>query len=162
MKLLVTLFFIIPFFSFSQLVTKNEKVLFSFETSSGKKMVLVTNSKNDYLQYRFGTNKNIEMIFPEEKNSSSWKKFQYNSYSRGGGIGNAAQEIDNLAFTNNNVVYTIYRAYFSEGNSFITGILIDKNSKKNRIKGKYSSIVGGLYKVAEAGNMKNGDIGLEF
>lgn len=162
MKFLVALFFVMPFFSFSQLVAKNEKVLFSFDTSNGKKMVLVTNSNNEYLQYRFGTNKKIEMIFPQEKNKDSWKKFQYNSYSRGGGIDNAAQEIDNLVFTNNNVVYTIYTAYFSEGNRFLTGILIDKNSKRSRIKGKYNTIVESLQNVAEKGNMEKEDIGLEF
>ena len=77
-------------------------------------MFLVKDKENKYIQYRFGTNNKIELEFPVERNKESWKKFQYNSYWRGGGKENSGMEIDNLQFTKNGFTYLIFRTYFSE------------------------------------------------
>lgn len=85
-KLLIILYLLVPLTFWAQYLLPNEEIIYSFETKNGKKMSLVKDKTNKYIQYRFGTKNKVEMEFPSEKNKESWKKFHYNSYWRGGGI----------------------------------------------------------------------------
>ena len=79
-KIILLLFLALPLVAFSQYVLKGEVVIFSFETNGGKKMMLVKAKDNSYIQYRFGTKSKIEFQYPEFRNETSWRKFEYNSY----------------------------------------------------------------------------------
>jgi len=162
-KLLIILYLLIPLTFWAQHILPNEEVIYSFSTQNGKKMTLVKDKNNQYIQYRFGTANKIEMEFPKERTKESWKKFHYNSYFRGGGIDNAAMEIDNILFTNNSFEYVIFRAYHSEGNDYSAGIVIkDSKGKETRIKGNYKTVKGCICNLEETGMIEREDIGLTF
>lgn len=157
------LFFVLPLKFWAQYLLPNEEIIYSFETTNGKKMALVKDKNNIYIQYRFGTKNKVEMEFPAKRNEESWKKFGYNSYMRGGGKNNAGMEIDNLQFSNNGFEYLIYRAYFSEGESFKAGIIItDSKSKETRINGNYKTVKGCICNLEDTKMIKKEDIGLQF
>lgn len=150
MKIFIILFFmLVPIGSYSQFVLANEEVIYSFATGNLKKMVLVKDKNNEYIQYRFGTKNKVEMEFSTERSKESWKMFHYIFYMRGGGKANSAQEIANLGFTNNDFHYVIYSTYFSEKDEIATGILVTdmKNNKTTRIKGIVSSRIGSLFSL---------------
>lgn len=129
---------------------KNEEVIFSFKTENGKKMVLAKDKENGYIIYRFGTDKKIELEYPE-KNKESWDKFTFAYYSRGGGVKNAAMDLNNVLFKINNFEYSIQQNYYSESDEFQTGIFIRDllKDKSSEIEGKYNSIKGTLYKFRD-------------
>ena len=72
--------------------------------------MLAKDKDNRYLIYRFGTKDKIEFEFPD-KNESSWTKFKYSYYSRGGGKRNAAQDLIHISFINNGYKYFLYDTY---------------------------------------------------
>jgi hypothetical protein len=47
--------------------SSNEEVIYSFETKNGKRMTLVKDKKDGYIQYRFGSRNHVEMEFPSEQ-----------------------------------------------------------------------------------------------
>ncbi|QDP84106.1 hypothetical protein FNJ88_00500 [Chryseobacterium sp. SNU WT5] len=128
---------LIPLNLFSQYLFENEEVLYSFKTTNNKRVVVIKEKNNEYIQYRFGTPDRIEMEFPAERNKESWALFQYIFYVRGGGKANSGQEIANLCFTNKGYKYLIYDTYFAESEKLATGILVTnlQNNKTTRIKG---------------------------
>lgn len=162
-KYLILLSFLIPMTIWSQYLLPNEEVIYSFETKNGKKMSLVKDKQNQYIQYRFGTKSKIEMEFPAERTKESWKKFHYNSYMRGGGKDNAGMEIDNLLFKNNGYEYVIFRTYHSEGEDFSAGIIIkDNKGKESRITGNYKTVKGCICNLEATEMIEKEDIGLSF
>jgi hypothetical protein len=84
-----------------------ETVVFSFVTKAGKTAALCQGPKEAYLVYRFGTAAKIELQYPAKLDASSWQKFTYWSYHRGGGAHNAGLEIAKLKFTNQGVKYEL-------------------------------------------------------
>lgn len=162
-KYIFILTFLIPATFWAQYLLPNEEVIYSFETKNGKKMSLVKDKKNQYIQYRFGTKNKVEMEFPAERTKESWKKFHYNSYMRGGGKDNAGMEIDNLLFKNNGYEYVIFRAYHSEGNDYSAGIIIkDSKGKESRISGNYKTVERCICNLQDTGMIEREDIGLTF
>lgn len=162
-KLVFILAFLIPATIWAQYLLPNEEVIYSFETKNGKKMSLVKDKTNTYIQYRFGTKTKVEMEFPAEKTKESWKKFHYNSYMRGGGIQNAGMEVDNLSFKNNGYEYLLFRTYHAEGEDYSAGIIItDGKGKETRINGNYKTVKGCICSLEETGMIQKEDIGLNF
>ena len=162
-KLLIILYLLVPLTFWAQHLLPNEEVIYSFNTQNGKKMTLVKDKNNKYIQYRFGTPSKIEMKFPKERTKESWKKFHYNSYWRGGGIQNAGMEIDNLSFNHNGYDYLLFRTYHAEGEVYTAGIIIkDKKGKETRIKGNYKTVKGCICNLEETKMIEREDIGLTF
>ncbi|MFC7348145.1 hypothetical protein ACFQO9_15610 [Chryseobacterium zhengzhouense] len=162
-KLLLIIYLLIPLTFWAQHLLPNEEVIYSFSTQSGKKMTLVKDKNNQYIQYRFGSPNKIEMEFPKERTKESWKKFHYNSYWRGGGIQNAGMEIDNLSFNHNGYDYLLFRTYHAEGEVYTAGIIIkDKKGKETRIKGNYKTVKGCICNLEETKMIEREDIGLTF
>jgi hypothetical protein len=144
-------------------VNDNEEIIYSFKTKSGKQLIIVKDTANAYIQYRFGKEKNIEMKYPEISSKESWNKFKYNSYLRGGGKENAGMEIDNLQFKKNGYTYLIYRAYFAENEKNSAGIIItDSQNKEIRINGIASTITGCICNLEDTQLIEKTDIGLSF
>lgn len=153
----------IPMFSLAQYLLPNEETVFSFKTGNGKVMALVKDKKNEYIQYRFGSKDHVEMEFPDERTKESWKKFQYNSYHRGGGKENAGMEVDNLSFTNNAYQYLLFRTYFAEDEKVTAGIIVmDSKGKETRISSNYKTIEGCICNLEDTGMIQKEDIGLTF
>lgn len=166
MKIYITLFILFfPLGIYSQYVLENESVIYSFKTGNDKKMVLVKDKNNKYVQYRFGTKNKIEMQFPANRTEESWKQFHYIFYSRGGGKENSGQEIANLSFTTDGYEYLIYDTYFSENEKLATGILV-KNlrlDKTFRLNGIVKNRVGSLFSLnLETPLVFDESLGLEF
>ncbi|HEX7869659.1 MAG TPA: hypothetical protein VF455_06040 [Chryseobacterium sp.] len=162
-KLFIILYLLVPLTFWAQHLLPNEEVIYSFETKNGKKMSLVKDKTNKYIQYSFGTKNKVEMEFPAERTKESWKKFHYNSYWRGGGIQNAGMEIDNLSFNNNGYDYLLFRTYHAEGEVYTAGIIIkDKKGKETRIKGNYKTVEGCICNLQDTGMIEREDIGLTF
>ncbi len=128
-------------------ILPNEKVVFSFSTKTGKKLVLAKDSKNKYLIYRFGTIEKIELEYPKTKNKDSFKQFTFSFYTRGGGVQNAGMELNGLHFEIDNFEYSLYENYYAEGNINEIGVSI-KNLKTEKIidiKGNYKTLKGTLF-----------------
>lgn len=66
-----------------------ETPVFSFKTNGGKVATLCRGPKGSYLVYRFGTAAKVELQYPDKLDASSWQKFTYWSYTRGGGAANS-------------------------------------------------------------------------
>lgn len=161
MKYLVFLALCFPAILWAQYLQPNEEIVYSFETKTGKRMALIKDKKNEYIQYRFGTKNHIEMEFPAERTQESWKKFKYNSYSRGGGKQNAGMELEYLSFINNGYTYLLYRTYHAEDESFSAGITItDSKGKETDITGVYKTVKGCLCNLEDTGMIKKEDTGL--
>lgn len=146
MKKLLFLFALaLPFSIWAQYLLPNEEIIYSFETKNGKKMTLVKDKKDEYIQYRFGNKNKVEMEFPAARTKDSWKKFTYNSYMRGGGKQNSGMEVYYLSFKNNGYQYQLYKSYYAEDVSYSTGVTVtDAQGKETDITGIYKSIKGNL------------------
>jgi hypothetical protein len=93
-----------------------ETTLFSFVTERGKTVSLCEGPKSAYLVYRFGTAAKVELQYPAVLDASSWKKFTYSWYFRGGGLANAGHSDAQLVFHNGKVTYELYdMAHAEEG-----------------------------------------------
>ena len=146
-----------------QLIYENDELIYSFKTENKKQIFIVKDKSNAYIKYRYGNNGKIELEFPKESNKDSWKKFQYNSYWRGGGKDNSGMEIDNLQFTNGGYTYLIYRTYFAENEKNNTGIIITNSTNKEiRINGMANTIKGCICNLEDTGLIEKTDIGLSF
>ncbi|KPE49559.1 hypothetical protein [Chryseobacterium indologenes] len=160
MKYLI-LFTLFPAVLWAQYLRPNEEIIYSFETGNGKKMTLVKDKQDEYIQYRFGSKNKIEMEFPPERNKESWKRFRYNSYYRGGGKQNAGMELNYLLFTNNGYSYKLYRTYQAEDESFSAGIIItDTKGKETDIESSYKTVKGCLCSLEDNKLIKKEDFGL--
>lgn len=124
---------------------KNEILIYSFETTNGKKLVLAKDMTNKYIIYRFGTKNKIEFEFPE-KNKDSWKKFKYSFYFRGGGIQNEGMDLNYITFSNQEYDYIIYDTYYSINKISSVGIKISNKITKKTIDigGEINSRKGSL------------------
>lgn len=160
-KYLILFALTFPLSIWAQYLLPNEEIMYSFETKSGKKMTLVKDKKNEYIQYRFGNKNHVDMEFPSERTKDSWKKFKYNSYSRGGGKQNAGMELNYLTFTNNGYQYQLFRSYYAEDESYSTGITVtDSKGKETNIAGIYKTIKGCMCHIEESGLIEKEDTGL--
>ena len=90
-----------------------ESTVFSFLTESGKTVSLCAGPKSAYLVYRFGTAAKTELQYPAVLDASSWQKFTYWAYHRGGGVANASEELRQLSFKNKGVEYQLYYDVFA-------------------------------------------------
>lgn len=124
---------------------QNEELIYSFKTQNGKKMLLTKDKNDNYIIYRFGTKTKIEFEFPE-KLKTSWSKFKYSFYLRGGGKINEAMDLNYISFINKNYKYVIYDTYFSVENKTNIGVkIIDlRTGKIIDIKGNLKSRRGNL------------------
>ena len=103
MKQITSLFlflFCLNFYSYSQKYSlNNEKLIFSFQTNTGKIITLCSEKTGKYLIYRFGRKANIQLEFPKSKDKLSWQKFEYSYWLRGGGVQNEGMDVNYVAFT---------------------------------------------------------------
>lgn len=124
MKYFLLSFLIISIQSKAQkYILQNEKLIFSFQTKKGKYLTIAKDSTDKYIVYRFGTKDKVEFEYPE-KNRSSWSKFKYAFYLRGGGLQNEGEDRNYIYFTNQNIRYTVYDEYYAVGSKTLIGIKV--------------------------------------
>lgn len=140
-------------------VLENEKIIYSFQTKKGKIMVLCSDKKGKYIVYRFGTKSKIELEFPDKKDKSSWGKFEYSYWLRGGGIENEGVDLNYVVFTIDKNKYVIYNAYFENGDRYETGIKVINllNESIVKITGNYETITGTLSDFRLDRSIKEGE-----
>ncbi len=138
-----------------------ETTLFSFATKTGKTAALCRGPKGAYLVYRFGTAVNVELQYPAKLDASSWKKFTYWSYRRGGGAHNAGLETYQLSFVNNGVEYTIvdevtalYDKQHEEIYPRTTNVVVTVKGKAITVVGNSDTAVGELVAVSHDHKVK--------
>jgi hypothetical protein len=126
-------------------ILPNEKLIYSFETQKGKKLVLAKDKNDKYIIYRFGSENKIEFEFPK-KTKESWNLFKYSFYLRGGGIQNEGMDLNYIKFINGDYKYVIYDTYYAVENEKSIGIIITNliNNKITNIKGKEKTRKGDL------------------
>lgn len=132
----------------SPFILPNEVLVLSFKTKKNKLLFVCRDQENKYLVYRFGSKTKIELQYPEKLDPSSFKKFDYSTYLRPGGVENLGMSLDYLSFTNSGYRYVIYKTYASEsvGNENEIGIRIIhlKTKKETKIEGDFDTFEGGF------------------
>ena len=137
----------------------NEDLIFSFQTKSAKILTVCIDKDGGYIVYRFGTSEKIEMEYPENKDKSSFGKFEYSGWMRGGGVRNEGMQLDYLVFTVNNFKYIIYDTYFAVGDKFNIGIKVinTQTNQTTNIKGIYETRKGILSDLRFDDRIKKGE-----
>jgi len=146
MKSLFIVTFLVAFHGFGQVyLLENEECLFSFKTHHGKTLMIAKDKANDYLVYRYGSESEVELTYPQSKNNS-WNMFYYSSYYRGGGIENSAMDLNYLYFNIGHYKYVVYDEYHAELNCLFCGIIVINEAKneKTYINGDRASVKGSL------------------
>ena len=135
MKIQAIIYLILIFcFSCSpEYVKDSEKIIYSFESVDGKKLVVVTDTISDYLACRFGTEGEFEFEYPDDK-KDSWVQFQYSYYMRGGGPGNAGMDLNFLYFGDDDYNYIVFDEYAAENDTSICGIRIINLKTKETVE----------------------------
>lgn len=126
-----------------------ENLIFSFQTEkSGKTVSLCTSKDNRYIVYRFGTKDNVELEFPQVK-ETSWDQFTYSHYLRGGGADNSGLELDSLKFENNGYEYEVYQEYDATSGETLTGVRVTEQAsgKVTDIRGAADTVIGYWYEL---------------
>ncbi len=140
---LIQFFLFVFSLSFGQCyVLKNEEILFSFKTKNGKKIVLAKDINNEYIIYRFGTSKKIELEYPKEKSKNSWNLFTYDYYHKPGGPENNAMYLNSVYFKIGTYQYSIFSNVYltnekNDDYEFGVSVFNSKNGKTTTIKGTY-------------------------
>jgi len=130
-----------------------ETTFFSFVTRSGKTVALCEGPKGAYLVYRFGTAAKVELQYPAVLDASSWRKFTYFRYTRGGGLANAGRSEYRLSFRNGKVNYELYDMEHAEADKdgdeiYLRDVGITVADGVD-ISGKNSTVRGSLYLDSE-------------
>ena len=122
----------------------NEETVFAFQLENNK-WVSVNKEKNGkYLVYRFGNKDKIELQVPAVLDTSSWNRFLFSGYSRGGGKENAAMYFGYLSFRNKEVVYEVYERWNSEDDIEHCGLTVIIDNKATNLIGTLASRHGNL------------------
>jgi hypothetical protein len=134
----------------SLLCKSNEKTVFAFQLENNK-WVSVSKEKNSkYLVYRFGNNDKIELQVPAILDTSSWSRFLFSGYNRGGGKENAAMHFGYLSFRNKETVYEVFELWNSEDDAEHCGlsVMIDGKNMTNLtgvLKSRHGNLLDLLY-----------------
>lgn len=121
-----------------------EKNIFSFRTKSQKFLSVCKGEGGGYLVYRFGKHDSIELQFPNELDRSSWDKFKFSGYRRGGGKANAGRGSYSLSFDINNVAYSVFQEWSDENDSYAIGVIVSGKAKPVTIIGLKNTQEGSL------------------
>lgn len=138
---------------------KNENLIFSFQTKNAKILTVCIDKDEKYIVYRFGTSEKIEMEYPENKDKSSFGKFEYSGWERHGGVQNEGMRLDYLTFSVNNFKYIIYDTYFAVGDKSNIGIKVvnTETNQTTNIKGIYETQKGTLSDFRFDDRIKKGE-----
>ncbi len=124
----------------------NEEVVYSFRTLEEQKVVsLCKNDKEDYIIFRYGTEENIEIEYPDILDDS-WNNFAYCYYLRGGGPDNEGLDLNFITFKSKEYSYILYEKYYATDDEHQYGMIIINNDNGNEkdMIGSSDSVIGTL------------------
>lgn len=125
----------------------SETVVFEFQTRNKKQVgiCLGGSGTGEFLVYRFGTPQKVEMEFPKDKDST-FSRFRFYSYLRGGGAENEGLDVNRLSFVKDGVGYQIFEETSASDPAPSVGIRVtlEKTKKEIVIKGIPATIKGTL------------------
>jgi hypothetical protein len=132
-------------------VKPDEKLVFGFITKHGKALGIALGKNNSYLVYRYGKKGKVELEYPAKKDKSSFGKFTYSSYYRGGGKSNLGLDLQRLSFRNHNTDYEIFYEYSAEYDTEYVGVRIygDEIISVKVPPGKYVGTLSDVYNFVE-------------
>lgn len=128
----------------SSLRKANEEIVFAFQLDNNKWVSVCKEKKGRYLVYRFGNKNKIELQVPAVLDSSSWQRFSFSGYNRGGGKENAAMHFAYLSFRNKDVIYEVYNLWNSEDDIEHCGLTVMMGDKASGLTGVLNSRKGNL------------------
>lgn len=163
MKKILLLFFVtlcyqVMYAQYDSLLCKaNENTVFAFQLENNKWVTVSKEKGGAYLVYRLGTKDKIEMQVPPVLDTSSWSRFKFSGYNRGGGKENAAMYFGYLSFGTKGVGYEVYQLWNSEDSIEHCGLYVIADGKLTDMKGKPESKKGNLVDLLYEDKIKKED-----
>lgn len=131
-------------FLFSITANAQEKIIFSFQTKSGKTMKLTVRQKDSALIYRLYNKDKVEMQYPKIPSISENKNFSFTYLNRFGGNINEATSVYRVEFFINNYRYSVFQSSYLGKNESGISVLNLNNSKVTEIKAVEKTVNGSL------------------
>lgn len=131
-------------FLFSITVNAQEKIIFSFQTKSGKTMKLTVRQKDSALIYRLYNKDKVEMQYPKIPSISENKNFSFTYLNRFGGNINESTSVYRVEFFINNYRYSVFQSSYLGKNESGISVLNLNNSKVTEIKAVEKTVNGSL------------------
>ena len=131
-------------FLFSITANAQEKIIFSFQTKSGKTMKLTVRQKDSALIYRLYNKDKVEMQYPKIPSISENKNFSFNYLNRFGGNINESTSVYRVEFFINNYRYSVFQSSYLGKNESGISVLNLNNSKVTEIKAVEKTVNGNL------------------
>ena len=131
-------------FLFSITANAQEKIIFSFQTKSGKTMKLTVRQKDSALIYRLYNKDKVEMQYPKIPSISENKNFSFTYLNRFGGNINEATSLYRVEFFINNYRYSVFQSSYLGKNESGISVLNLNNSKVTEIKAVEKTVNGNL------------------
>ena len=131
-------------FLFSITVNAQEKIVFSFQTKSGKTMKLTVRQKDSALIYRLYNKDKVEMQYPKIPSISENKNFSFTYLNRFGGNINESTSVYRVEFFINNYRYSVFQSSYLGKNESGISVLNLNNSKVTEIKAVEKTVNGNL------------------
>ena len=131
-------------FLFSITANAQEKIIFSFQTKSGKTMKLTVRQKDSALIYRLYNKDKVEMQYPKIPSISENKNFSFTYLNRFGGNINEATSVYRVEFFINNYRYSVFQSSYLGKNESGISVLNLNNSKVTEIKSVEKTVNGSL------------------
>ena len=123
----------------------SEKIIFQFEVLPSRKIAAICQDGSEqYLTYRFGQPYKIELQHPNKLNNTAWQEFEFDGYSRGGGIENEAMGSYQLSFSKKDTTYTLFQDWHLPTGEYNIGIFIHSPKGRFVLRGDQKSQIGAL------------------
>ena len=131
-------------FLFSITANAQEKIIFSFQTKSGKTMKLTVRQKDSALIYRLYNKDKVEMQYPKIPSISENKNFSFTYLNRFGGNINEATSVYRVEFFINNYRYSVFQSSYLGKNESGISVLNLNSSKVTDITAVEKTVNGNL------------------
>ena len=141
----------------SALSKENEDIVFSFRLENKKWVSVCKEKAGKYIVYRIGTKDKIDLQIPAILDTSSWKRFRFSGYNRGGGRENAAMHFGYLSFGTKGIGYEVYQLWNSQDSIEHCGLYVIVGGKMTEMKGDIESKKGNLVNLLYEPKIKQED-----
>ena len=131
-------------FLFSITANAQEKIIFSFQTKSGKTMKLTVRQKDSALIYRLYNKDKVEMQYPKIPSISENKNFSFTYLNRFGGNINESTSVYRVEFFINNYRYSVFQSSYLGKNESGISVLNLNSSKVTDITAVEKTVNGNL------------------
>lgn len=138
----------------SSLCKPNEDIVFAFQLEDQQWVSVCKEKNGKYLLCRFGQNNKIQLQVPALLDSTSWNRFTFSGYNRGGGKANAAMHFAYLSFKNKDVIYEVYELWNSEDSIEHCGLTVMIKNKAIDKPGVLKTRKGNLLELLYNDRMK--------